>query len=201
MNIATTQSPTPGPVPPQELQRRLAAGQPADLLDVRSPAEFATAHVPGARLVPLDQLDAAAFARQRPAGAPPLYVLCQSGSRAARAVEQLRRAGLADCAVVEGGTQAWLDAGLPVNRGTSRVLPLMRQVQIIVGAVTAAGAALALAVHPWFAVVPLVTGSGLLFAGATGFCGLALVLARMPWNQAGGCTSGACGTSNSRTCQ
>ena len=84
---------------------------------------------------------------------------------------------------MEGGTQAWIDAGLPVNRGESGVLPLMRQVQITVGFISAAGAVLALTVNPRFAVIPLVAGCGLLFAGLTGFCGLALLLAKMPWNK------------------
>jgi len=96
------------------------------------------------------------------------------------------------CVLVEGGTQAWLDAGLPVNRGESRVLPLMRQVQIVIGIISATGAALALAVNPWFAILPLITGGGLLFAGVTGYCGLALVLAKMPWNKSVSCNSTSC---------
>jgi hypothetical protein len=65
----------------------------------------------------------------------------------------------------------------------------MRQVQITVGAVSATGAVLALMVNPWFALVPLAAGCGLLFAGISGFCGLALVLAKMPWNRAAQCQS------------
>jgi hypothetical protein len=83
-----------------------------------------------------------------------------------------------------------MDAGLPVDRGQSRVLPLMRQVQITVGLISGAGAVLALAVNPLFAIIPLVTGCGLLFAGITGTCGMALLLAKMPWNRAQSC--GAC---------
>lgn len=179
-------------VPARELSRRLASGAPAELLDVRTPGEFAAAHVPGARLVPLDELDAGAFLHQRADCDAPLYVLCQSGGRARRAIEKFQRAGFDGCVLVEGGTQAWMDAGLPVNRGESRVLPLMRQVQIVVGLLTAVGSVLALAVNPWFTVVPLVMGSGLLFAGITGLCGLALVLAKMPWNKSGPESSAAC---------
>src|SRR5436190_183291 len=80
--------------------------------------------------------------------------------------------------LVDGGMQAWIDCGLPVDRRPGGTLPLMRQVQIVVGTVSAIGAALALAVDPWFAVIPLVTGCGLLFAGLTGFCGMALLLAK-----------------------
>jgi Protein of unknown function (DUF2892) len=114
-------------------------------------------------------------------------VLCHSGARAGNAIEQLERAGCGDCVLVEGGTQGWIDAGLPVHgedaAGARKVLPIMRQVQIVVGSLAATGAILALAVSPWFAVVPLFLGCGLLFAGITGTCGMALMLARMPWNQ------------------
>ena len=177
-------------VQPRDLRRLLEAGAPAQLLDVRTPGEFAAAHVPGAQLIPLDDLNPDAFQRERGAGEIPVYVLCQSGSRARKAIEKLERAGVPGCVLVEGGTQGWIDAGLPTERAPSSSLPLMRQVQITVGLVSAVGAALALAVNPLFAVIPLVLGGGLLFAGLTGICGLALLLAKMPWNRTPG--SGAC---------
>jgi rhodanese-related sulfurtransferase len=185
MNIAQAKT----SIKPAELHRLLAGGGRAQLLDVRTPGEFAAVHVPGAKLIPLDDLDPAAFQRERGAEDIPVYVLCQSGGRARRAIDKLERAGVHGCVLVEGGTQGWLDAGLPVNLGQSNVLPLMRQVQITVGFISASGAVLALAVHPLFAVIPLVMGGGLLFAGITGFCGLALVLAKMPWNRAQSCGS------------
>ncbi|MGA2556317.1 MAG: rhodanese-like domain-containing protein [Verrucomicrobiota bacterium] len=176
-------------IAPAELHRALAGGAPARLLDVRTPAEFAAAHVPGAKLIPLDDLDPASLAREPGAEKSPVYVLCQSGGRARQAIARLERAGIRGCVLVEGGTQAWIDAGLPVERGPSRVLPLMRQVQITVGFISAAGAVLALAANPLFAIIPLVMGCGLLFAGLTGTCGLALALAKMPWNRAPSCGS------------
>ena len=185
-------------ISPRELQRRLAAGQSARLLDVRTPGEHAAAHVPGVELLPLDELDAAAFCRERGGDGSPVYVLCQSGDRARRAIAKLERAGAQGCVLVEGGTQAWIDAGLPVNRGASRVLPLMRQVQVTVGFLSAAGAALALTVNAWFALIPLVMGCGLLFAGLTGFCGLALLLAKMPWNKTSTCASASCCAAESK---
>ena len=185
-------------ISPRELQRRIAAGSPVRLLDVRTPGEHAAAHAPGAQLIPLDELDAAAFCRERGGDCTPVYVLCQSGGRARRAIEKLERAGVLGCVLVEGGTQAWIDAGLPMNRGESKVLPLMRQVQITVGFLSATGAALALAVNPWFALIPLITGCGLLFAGLTGFCGLALLLAKMPWNKTPACNSAACCSTESK---
>ena len=90
------------------------------------------------------------------------FMSCASpaGGRAGP-LKNSQRAGFDGCVLVEGGTQAWIDAGLPVNRGESRVLPLMRQVQITVGFVSAAGAVLALAVNPRFALIPLLAGCGL----------------------------------------
>lgn len=167
----------------ETLRRRSLAGAVCGLLDVRTPGEFSAGHVPGARNIPLDELDPAAVCRERGCATEPLYVLCQSGNRARRAIGRLESAGVKGCVLVEGGTQAWLDAGYPVERGTSRVIPLMRQVQIVVGGVTLMGSVLAVAVHPLFAVIPLVMGAGLLVAGLSGTCGLAFLLAKMPWNK------------------
>jgi rhodanese-related sulfurtransferase len=168
-------------IPPAALAAILGDGHAHQLLDVRTPSEYASAHVPGAKLIPLNELKVEAILAEHKPGIP-IYVLCQAGMRASKAIEQLERAGCDDCVLVEGGTQAWIDAGLPVHRGVRKVLPLMRQVQIVVGAVSAAGAILALAVDRWFAVLPLFFGCGLLFAGITGTCGMAMLLARMPWN-------------------
>jgi rhodanese-related sulfurtransferase len=192
----TTQTETSVSV--RELHSRLAAGRPARLLDVRTPGEYAAAHVPGAKLIPLDELDATAFGHEWGSDDAPVYVLCQSGGRARRAIERLERAGAQGCVLVEGGTQAWIDAGLPVNRGVSRVLPLMRQVQVTVGFLSAIGATLALTVNPRYALIPLVLGCGLLFAGLTGFCGLALLLAKMPWNKTVNNHSASCCATGSK---
>jgi rhodanese-related sulfurtransferase len=164
--------------------RQLMAAGPVQLLDVRTPGEFAAGHVPNARLIPLGDLDPAAFLRETGVDGGPVYVICQGGTRARKAMEKFQRAGFNRCVLVEGGTQGWIDAGLPVVRGASKTLPLMRQVQLAVGAISAAGAALALLVNYHFAIIPLITGCGLLFAGLTGICGLALLLAKLPWNRA-----------------
>ena len=172
----------PRTISPASLAALLADSNLHELLDVRTLPEYASAHVPGARLMPLNELNVeAVLARHQPGR--PIYVLCQAGMRASNAIERLRHAGCGDCILVEGGTQAWIDEGLPVHRGVSRVLPLMRQVQIVVGSLSAAGAIAALALDRWFAIMPLLLGCGLLSAGVTGTCGMALLLARMPWNR------------------
>jgi rhodanese-related sulfurtransferase len=169
-------------ISPAALSAILDSSDSHELLDVRTAPEYASAHVPGAKLMPLNTLKAEAFLALHRQGRP-IYVLCQAGARASKAIEQFERAGCDDCVLVEGGTQAWIDAGLPVHRGASKVIPLMRQVQIVVGSLSVAGAILALVVSRWFAIVPLFLGSGLLFAGISGKCGLAFLLAGMPWNR------------------
>lgn len=176
---------SPLSISPAALASVLAGGDIVTLLDVRTHSEYASAHVPGANLTPLQELNAAAFLAQHPAGRP-IYVLCQSGMRASKAIEQLQNAGCNDCIRVEGGTQAWIDAGLPVHRGVAKTLPIMRQVQIVVGTLAVLGSVLGLLVSRWFVLLPLLLGGGLLFAGISGTCGMALLLAGMPWNRGQG---------------
>ena len=181
---------TPGLIQPARLAALLGQGGEARLLDVRSAAEYSAQHVKGAVLQPLDSLVPSEW--KASPGAGPLYVLCQAGGRAGRAATLLAKEGVA-CSVVEGGMEAWVAAGLSVEKGTSRVLPLMRQVQLVIGLVSGTGAALAIWKHPLFALIPLFMSAGLVFAGATGYCGLALLLARMPWNRQPGGGAGRAG--------
>lgn len=189
-----TETQAPPSISPGELQQRLVRGEAGELLDVRTPPEHATVHVPGVRLVPLDELDAEAFLQERAKPEVPLYVFCQAGGRAKKAVDRLRAAGCDNAVLVEGGTEAWIAAGLPVTRGQSKVLPLMRQVQLIVGLLSATGSLLALTVDVRFALVPLLLGCGLTFAGATGWCGLAVLLAKLPMNRTTGTQTTTCPT-------
>jgi rhodanese-related sulfurtransferase len=179
-------------IPPRGLPGALAG---IELLDVRTPAEYEAAHVEGAKLLPLDQLDASAYLSQRKSDGP-IYLLCHSGSRAAKAAEKFKQAGFDGCVVVEGGTEACIAAGLPVIRGSRNVLPLMRQVQIAIGTIVATGSLLTLLADSKFALIPLFMGCGLIFAGVTGFCGLAVLIAKMPWNQKSGCGAASCCAEN-----
>lgn len=168
-----------------ELQSILASDGTPDLIDVRTPAEFAGIHVPGARSLPLDQLDCTEVlstpGRKQDS---PLYILCHSGARAKKAAEKFASAGFDNCAVIDGGTQAWAEAGLPVERGARTVLPLDRQLQIAIGVLVLAGVLLSQFVnHGWIWLSGFV-GCGLIFAGLSGVCVLRMVIARMPWNQA-----------------
>lgn len=149
------------------------------LVDVREPGEHAREHIAGAHLVPLASLDPAALA-----GLPASRIVlhCASGSRSARGAARLAAAGL-DVAHLAGGLPNWTKAGLPVVENPSAPIPIMRQVQIVAGSLVLAGAALGAFVHPGFYAISAAVGAGLIFAGATGFCGMAAVLAYLPYNR------------------
>ena len=78
---------------------------------------------------------------------------------------------------------AWAEAGLPVIRGTSEVISLERQVRIAAGSIVLTGALLAQSVNPAFIWLSGLVGVGLAFAGITGWCGMGLLIAKLPWNQ------------------
>jgi rhodanese-related sulfurtransferase len=179
-------------VSPVELNKIVASGGPVELLDVRTPGEFESAHVPGARLIPLNELDAGAFLKQRGEADQPVYVLCRSGGRARKAIEKLQQAGFGGGVLVEGGTQAWIDAGLPVTRSAAGVISLERQVRIAAGSLVLTGVLLAYFVHPGFIALSAFVGAGLVFAGVTDWCGMGLLLAKLPWNKKSACASGSC---------
>ncbi len=168
MNDAATMS-------PEEVQARRAAG-PVTLIDVRTPAEYRAVHAEGAVLMPLDQLDAKALG----AGTP-VYILCETGPRAFDAARKLKAAGRSDVVVVDGGTQRWVAAGLPVVRGR-KAIGMFRQVRIVAGTFVLIGVSLGWFVHPGFYGLAAFVGAGLLFSGITDTCGMAWILGKMPWN-------------------
>jgi len=169
-------------ITPRKLSDLRQAGTEVELIDVRTPIEFQEVHVPFAKNVPLDRLDAASLTSARGGSDAPLYVICRSGGRGKQACEKLQAAGLTNVVNVEGGTQAWDQAGLPVVRG-KKVVSLERQVRIVAGSLVLTGAVLALTVHPYFAGLSAFVGAGLVFAGITDSCAMGMLLARMPWNQ------------------
>jgi len=174
----------------QDVFRLIQAGKEPQLLDVRTPAEYAALHAEGARLVPLDHLDPAELMFAR-AGAPdePIYLLCKTGTRAAKAYERFEAAGFHNVHCVDGGTDAWERAGLPVVRGSTKVISLERQVRIVAGSLVFVGVLLGWLVHPALYGLSAFIGAGLVFAGVTDRCGMGILLARMPWNTRAGAGS------------
>ncbi len=172
-------------ISPKRLYELYQRGEPVELIDVRTPAEYRSLHATIARVAPLDELNPKKFMETRlGASHEPLYVICRSGTRSEKACEKFFSAGYTDVVNVTGGTLAWEKAGLPVVRG-KKMLPLDRQVQITAGTMALAGFALGELVNSnWFLLAGFV-GCGLVFAGVTGFCPLGWVIAKMPWNQVG----------------
>ena len=178
---------------PRQLAELCQAGRKIDLIDVRSPVEFREVHLEVARNVPLDRLDPAALMQDRRGSAgEPVYVLCRSGSRGQKACEKFLHAGFSNVVNVEGGTLACIEAGLPVVRG-KQAISLERQVRIAAGALVLLGVVLGWFVHPAFIGLSAFVGAGLVFAGITDTCGMAMILARMPWNQCRDDATSCCG--------
>lgn len=164
---------------PTELKEALEGDRRLQVIDVRSPSEFAEAHVPGAVNVPMEEVDLRLADLH---ASDPVVLVCQSGTRAQMTCEALT-AHRSDLHVLEGGTDAWVAAGLPVVGSRGARLPLIRQVHLVAGPVVLAASLLALAVDPRWALLSAFFGAGLTFAGATGFCGMGLLLAKAPWNR------------------
>jgi rhodanese-related sulfurtransferase len=153
----------------------------AVLIDIRGPDEYAREHVPGARHHALSRIDAESPIRN---GDEVLIFHCRSGARTQSNAGRLSAASQnCETYVLEGGLDAWKKAGLPVTLDRSQPIDIMRQVQIVAGSLVLLGVILGTLVVPGFYVLSGLVGAGLMFAGTTGFCGMARLLAFMPWNQ------------------
>jgi rhodanese-related sulfurtransferase len=150
------------------------------VVDVRTPAEFEAVRIPGSFNIPLDELPAHADSVRRAPG--PVALVCRSGARSRKALDMLAAKGVPNVTMVEGGVAAWEASEKEVAVGRKR-LPLERQVRIAAGGMAALGGALALTLSPLWAILPTFVGSGLVFAGVTDTCGLAMVLTRLPYNR------------------
>jgi rhodanese-related sulfurtransferase len=151
------------------------------LVDIREADEYAREHIPGARHHALSTIDGANPAHR---GDDILIFHCRSGARTRGNAPRL--AGFArgcDAYVLDGGLDAWKKAGLPVALDRRQPIDIMRQVQIAAGSLVLIGALLGLLVAPAFYVLSAAVGAGLLFAGVSGFCGMARLLSLMPWNR------------------
>ena len=164
----------PNTITPAEAQRRIAAG--AVLIDIRNPDEYARAHIPCARNVPLERLD-------RIEGVPEVIFHCRSGVRTAANADRLAACSDAPVYLLEGGLDAWRQAGLDCAVDTKQPLEIIRQVQIAAGSLVLLGVLLGFFAHPAGFGLAAFVGAGLVMAGVTGWCGMATLLARMPWNR------------------
>ncbi len=179
MVTMTTPAPThPDTITPADASTALAGG--SQFIDVRELVEYAEARVAGAVLIPLGSLKSHAGEIDR---SRPVIVMCQAGKRGAAAAEKLRALGFTSVRNLAGGLNAWKESGHPCESDAKPPMPLMRQVQIVIGSFVLFGSLLAAFGDPRWIYLPMFFGAGLIFAGTTGFGGLALILARMPWNR------------------
>jgi rhodanese-related sulfurtransferase len=171
------------------LKRWMDSGE-AVVVDVREPAEHAAEKIQGATLVPLGTVNKTALPET---GGKKLVIHCRSGKRSMNACEKLLAEDPnLEIYNLEGGISAWGTAGHSVASSGKFFLPLDRQVQLTIGLGVLIGSLLAYFVNPLFFLLTGFFGAGLTFAGLSGFCGLAMVMARMPWNQVAGASPTSC---------
>jgi rhodanese-related sulfurtransferase len=164
---------------------RMRSGDPAvHVIDVRTPGEFETGHIEGSYNVPLDLLDE--HIADLAALDHNVVLVCQSGARATTALEQLVAAGKSNLRLLEGGITAWTASGGHVVRTNHTRWAMERQVRLVAGGVVVAS----IVGGAWFAPVRFLAGligAGLAFSAVTNTCGMARVLARLPYNRGAGC--------------
>jgi rhodanese-related sulfurtransferase len=162
-------------VTPVEAKRLIAQG--ASLIDIREKDEHAREHI--------------AVARNRPLGAMtdlgglkgPIIFHCRGGRRTADNETKLEQAANCEAYILEGGIEGWKRAGLPVVVDKSQPIEINRQVMIAAGSLVVIGVLLGAFVNAGFYALSAIIGAGLIFAGVSGFCGMAKLLALMPWNR------------------
>ncbi|MCZ7379887.1 rhodanese-like domain-containing protein [Micromonospora sp. WMMC250] len=179
-----TDSPTPATLDAATLRELIDSGRAPRVLDVRTPAEFETAHIPGSYNVPLDLLKEHR-AELRDHLDEDVVLVCRSGVRATHAEQALAQAGLSDLKVLTGGIVAWQGAGAPVNRGRPR-WELERQVRLAAGSIVLLSI-LASLVVPGAKWVAGFIGAGLTFAAITNTCAMGILLSKLPYNRGASC--------------
>ena len=188
MTTTTPQPHTAAPIDPAELVRMRAEDPAVHVIDVRTPGEFETGHIEGSYNVPLDVLgehiaDLAALDHH-------VVLVCQSGARATKALEQLVAAGKSNLRLLQGGMSAWTASGNQVARTNATRWAMDRQVRLAAGSIVLASVAASVAFPPARFVAGFV-GAGLTFSAVTNTCGMAMALARLPYNRGASCDMGA----------
>lgn len=164
------------PVILQQLHDR----QAITLVDVREAGEYASEHIAGAMLLPLSGFDPTQLAQLNDRQ---IVLYCQSGNRSAQAAQKLFAAGFTNVAHLKGGLATWKAAGCATNKQQNAPISMFRQVQIVAGSLVAIGTLLGTFVSPWFLVLSGFVGCGLVFAGVTNTCAMAVLLAKLPYNR------------------
>ena len=169
-------------ITPAEARRRLDEGG-AVLVDIREPMEHAREAIPGARLCPLSKLDRERLSTLAGENARAIIFHCQGGRRTSDNADRLHACSVPETYMLEGGLAGWKSAGYPTRIDRTRPIELQRQVQIAAGSLILLGLLLAWTVSPFFVGMAAFVGFGLVFAGLSGWCGMARLLAVLPWNR------------------
>lgn len=159
------------------------------VIDVRTPAEYESSHIPASFSIPLHHLEEHALPLTQTVNNP-IVLVCRSGLRAQQAETLLRSVDCPQVHVLTGGLAAWEAAGLPVNRGRQR-WSMERQVRAVAGGLTLTGAVAGFFLWPPLGLIAAGVGGGLLTSALTDTCTMAKVLARLPYNRGNGCDVGA----------
>lgn len=150
------------------------------LIDVREPGEYLSEHIPGAQLMPLSTFDPQLLKEMFDVR---VVLQCQSGSRSTKAAQKMFEAGFTKVMHLQGGLPTWKAAGYPTKVNRKAPISMFRQVQIVAGSLVFIGTLLSVWVSPWFLIVPGFVGAGLLFAGISNTCAMAMLLAKLPYNR------------------
>lgn len=173
---------TPRNISPQQAHEWLSSGE-AILIDVREPDEFKAEHIACAASLPLANVCRLLEQMHIPEGRKIIFQ-CLRGKRGEQACALVHAMNAThDVYNLGGGIDRWKNAGLPVVSSVGARLSLFRQVQIIVGLLVLISVLLGYSGQIWGFAVAGFFGAALAFAGITGWCGLAMALARMPWNK------------------
>lgn len=167
----------------QQVKEKLEQG--AVLIDIRSLDEYKRENIAQAKLIPLDQLQQGNGIEQIPHQSCVIFH-CKSGMRtqnAANLFADIATQRQCECFILEQGITGWKKAGFATQIDRKQPLEMMRQVQIAAGSLTLLGVLLGCCLSPYFYILSGFIGAGLIFAGVTGFCGMAKLLAKMPWNR------------------
>jgi rhodanese-related sulfurtransferase len=169
-----------GDLAPEQVRARLSE---LTVIDVRTPGEYASGHLPGAHNIPLDSLDRAVDALRPVAERSDLLLVCASGNRSADARGRLAGHGI-EAAHLVGGTQAWVRQGHGVGRaaGARTSWSMERQVRLAAGSLVLTGVAFS-RVSRWSLLLSGGVAAGLVFSAVTDTCGMAAVLGRLPHNR------------------
>lgn len=167
-------------ITPAVLHRLVQEERAPRILDVRTPGEFRTVHIPGAYNVPLATLrehrnELLAHLDED------VILVCRSGARAAQAEKALAEAGLPNLRVLEGGINAWEMAGAPANRGADR-WDMERQVRLVAGSIVLATGVVGLFV-PGAHLIGTAIGAGLTYAALSNSCAMGVLLSKLPYNR------------------